>query len=125
MTTAGKKIIKALRKKLSFENAEEITNNLGYSVVFFNTAVGDAELERYDLIEEKESLMAFTYFENARIVFIDGKLSVEDRLYLLLHEIGHIVLGHLESDIFNRNKVLMDIEADNFAYKVIHRMPII
>lgn len=119
MATAKNKIIKLLRNDLSFENVEKVLNEQGYSVVFFNTPTGDIEIERYKLFEERDTLMAFTYSETARIVFIDGTLSAEDKLYLALHELGHIILGHLDGDIFNRNKVLLDIEADNFAYKVI------
>ena len=124
MVIAENKIIKLLRKRLNFERVEKVLSDCGYSVVFFNTEVGDTEIERYNLDTEKSELMAFTYFETARIVFIDGTLSAEEILYLALHELGHIVLGHLDSDMFNRNKVLMDIEADHFAYKVVHKMPI-
>lgn len=120
MATAKNKIIRKLRNNLCFETVENVLNEYGYSVVFFNTTVGDIEIERYDLTSEKNTLMAFTYFETARIVFIDGRLSAEDKLYLALHELGHIVLGHLESDIFNRNKVLMDVEAYHFAYTIIY-----
>lgn len=120
MTTAKNRIIKLLRNDLSFENVEKVLNERGYSVVFFNTRSGDVEIDRYDLGSEKSTLMAFTYLQTARIVFIDGTLSAEDKLYLALHELGHIILGHLDSDIFNRNKILLDIEADNFAYTVIH-----
>lgn len=120
MASATNKIIKLLRNKLTFENVEMVLNDQGYSVVFFNTPSGDIEIERYKLFEERDTLMAFTYLETARIVFIDGTLSAEDKLYSALHELGHIVLGHVNSDLFNRNKVLLDIEADNFAYKIVY-----
>lgn len=116
------KIKKALKgNKLQLENVRKILYELGYSVIFFNTYSGDLEIERYNLHEEKNKLRAFSYSENARIVFINNNLSAEDKLYSALHELGHIALGHLQTDITGRNKILMDIEADNFAYSVIYR----
>ena len=115
------KIKKALRgNKLTLSNVEKEINKLGYSVVLFNTFEGDLEIERYYLEEETKKEKAFTYYETAKIVFVDGNLHLTDRLYLLLHELGHICLDHLEGDnISNNNKYLLDIEADNFAYSII------
>lgn len=119
MQTA-KKIIKALKgKNLTYVNAEKAANDLGYSIVFFNTPLGDMEIERYKL-EHKKSLKAFTYSNAAKIIFIDGTLHSDDRLYLLLHEIGHIALGHIgDGKLMTRNQILIEFEADNFAYTVI------
>lgn len=116
------KIKRALRgKKLTLSNIEKILKQLGYTVIQFNTVTGDFEIERYYLSQEKATLKAFTYFENAHIVFIDTNLHTEDKLYLLLHELGHICLEHLEgNNLESRNKYLMDIEADNFAYSIIY-----
>lgn len=102
--------------------SKNILHRLGYVVVLFNTPEGDVEIERYNLITERIVLKAFTYYETARIVFIDANLHPEDRLYLLLHELGHIALGHLEGNkILNKSKYLLDIEADAFAYSIIRR----
>lgn len=115
------KIRRSLRgDKLTLSNVEKEINKLGYSVVSYNTPIGDLEIERYYLEEEKKTMDAFTYYETAKIVFVDGNLHSTDRLYLLLHELGHICLNHLEGDnISNNNKYLLDIEADNFAYSII------
>lgn len=116
------KIKRALKgKRLTFVNVENILQSLGYSVVLFNTYPGDMELERYGLEEKKGKLKAFTYSQTAHIVFIDANLHADDKLYLLLHELGHIVLGHVgDGKLVTRNKILIDIEADNFAYSIIH-----
>lgn len=119
MQTA-KKIIKTLKgKNLTYVNAEKIANDLGYSIIFFNTALGDMEIERYNL-GHKKSLKAFTYSNAAKIIFIDGALHSDDRLYLLLHEIGHIALGHIgDGRLMTRNQILIEFEADSFAYSII------
>ena len=117
------KIKKALKaRKLNIKNVETIIMDCGYTVIYFNTPMGDSEISRYYLDTEKATLKAFTYYENARIVFVDNNLHTEDKLYLLLHELGHIVLEHLEeNNIMTKNTYLMDIEADNFAYSIIYR----
>lgn len=116
------KIKRALKgKRLTFVNVENILQSLGYSVVLFNTYPGDMELERYGLEEKKGKLKAFTYSQTAHIVFIDANLHADDKLYLLLHELGHIVLGHVgDGKLVTRNQILIDIEADSFAYSIIH-----
>lgn len=112
----------ALRgKRLTFVNVENILQSLGYSVVLFNTYPGDMELERYELEDKKGKLKAFTYSKTAHIVFVDANLHADDRLYLLLHKLGHIVLGHVgDGKLVTRNQILIDIEADSFAYSIIH-----
>lgn len=117
------KICRALRgKRLTIQNIEKELDKLGYSVVYFNNAAGDCEIKRYELEEQKETLKAFTYRCYARLVFVNGKLPPEDRLYLLLHELGHICLKHLGgNNLINNNKLLLDIEADSFAYKIIRK----
>ncbi len=121
MKTANK-IKRALRgKRLTYANVERILKELGYSVIFFNTYIGDMEIDRYNLEHQKSTLKAFTYSQTAHIVFINGNLHSNDKLYLLLHELGHICLGHLgDNKLGTRNQILIDIEADNFAYSIIY-----
>lgn len=115
------KIKRALKgRKLNYVNAEKIANDLGYSIVFFNTPLGDIELERYNLLHRKSTHKAFTHSKTAKIIFLNSELSPDDRLYLLLHEIGHIVLGHVgDGRLMTRNQVLIEMEADKFAYSII------
>ena len=109
-------------KRLTFDNAEKLLNDFGYSVVLYNNPTGDLELERYDLMETAKDKKGFTYCEVVRIVFVDSLQSPEDRLYIICHELGHICMGHLGSNtIAYSNKILLDIEADSFAYKLIRR----
>ena len=115
------KIKNALRgRKLTFVNVEKVLKDLGYSVILFNTLAGDAEIKRYNLECERNTLKAFTYSQTAHNVFINGALHSDDRLYLALHELGHIALGHIgDGKVMTRNAILIDIEADNFAYSII------
>lgn len=123
MNTKAMKVCHALRgKRLTFSNIEKVLNDLGYSVVLYNNPIGGLELERYDLTETAKDKKGFTYCEYARIVFVDETLHITDRLYILLHELGHICQNHFEDNyIADNSKYLLDIEADAFAYKLIRR----
>lgn len=115
------KFIKALRGKIDFVNAENFINSKGYKIIFFNTPDGDMELIRCNKKEEAEPNQAFTHCSTANIIFINNNVSSEDKLYLLLHEIGHILLGHVgDGKLHTRNKILIDMEADAFACEVLN-----
>lgn len=120
--TAAKKFYKSINGKIEFENVEGYLRRLGYEVFFFNTAAGDAELARYGQTEKAKISKAFTYVGTAKIVFINNQLSVEDKLYVLLHEVGHIALKHLDYERLSaHNRILLDVDADAFVYFVLNR----
>ena len=116
----AKKFVRKLKSDVSYVNLEKYIGDW-YNIVFFNTSLGDIEIERYNL-QHKMNLKAFTYSKTAKIIFIDGTLHSDDRLYLLLHEIGHIALGHIgDGRLMTRNQILIEFEADAFAYEVLTR----
>lgn len=118
---AANKLYKQLKGNITFEAVEAYLKKPGYKIMFFNTKVGDAELERYRLIEKAQRTNAFTYCGSANIIFINGLLSVEDKFYLLLHELAHIILKHLESGkIAMSNGILLDIDADAFVHYLLN-----
>ena len=118
---AANKLYKQLKGNITFEALEVFLKNIGYKIIFFNTPQGDVELARYCLTEKAQQTNAFTYCGNAKIVFINGLMSVEDKFYLLLHEVAHIILKHLEPrTISMHNKLLLDIDADAFAYLLLN-----
>lgn len=110
------KLRRKLKGKIDFVSVEEYLNSIGYKVIFFNTPVGDSELERYRLVEKAQKTKAFTYCATAKIVFIDNDISPEDKTYVLYHELGHIEVGHLDYKCMSTiNKILMEFQADAFA----------
>jgi len=117
----AKKFIKAVRGKKDFISAEQLAEKLGYKIVFYNSPFGDAEIIRYHLEQKAQNTKGFTYVAAAKIIFIDNSVHSDDKFYILLHEIGHIMLGHVgDGKTFLRNAVLMDIEADAFAHEVLY-----
>lgn len=120
MKRTVKKFLKSVKYNVTFKNAENHLTTLGYSIVFFGIASGDAEIEKHGLqymTDEK----AFTYCGQSKLVFIDSSLHANDKLLVLLHEIGHILFGHLgKNKHLTRDDVKAEIEADAFAYAVLN-----
>lgn len=114
---AAKLIIKHTKGRINFNSVESWLLSIGYKIIFFNTIAGDVEISRYGLTEKAKIKKAFTYCGNAKIVFIDGTLPSEDKLYLLLHESGHIALGHLNlKRLSTENDTFLEFEADATAH---------
>ena len=118
----AKKYIKTTKRK-DLSGAIDYLTSLGYSIVSFNTPDGDEMVKAYGFDWEKDNLKAFTCCEinGINAVFVDGNLHNNDKLYLLLHEIGHILLNHIgDGKIAHRDKRYSDIEAETFVYEVLN-----
>ncbi len=122
ITRTANKFIKNLKGEVEFSCiVNYLLNQYGFRIFFFNTPSGDAELLRYGMVEKSKNTNAFTYTGTAKIIFINNAVSSEDKLYLLLHETGHIVLGHFsDNQLFLKNRLRLDIDADAFAYAVLN-----
>ena len=120
MQLTERQIIKRLKGRISFENISSILNDMGYVVVLYNNPVGDGELDRYNLKDIAKDKSGFTYSEVVHMVFINSLLSITDKIYVLLHELGHVALGHIGSgNLELKDKTLIDLEADSFAYSIL------
>ena len=117
----AKKFLKETKGKNDFVSVENYLKKKGYKVIFFNTVVGDKELERYALTQKAKQSSAFTYVGTAKIIFIDNDVPNDDKNYLLYHETGHIELGHIDYErMSTKNNYLMEFEADTFAHFILN-----
>ena len=115
----SKFLYKKLKGKLEVLNVVEFLGTLGYDVIFFNDA-DKAELSRQYGIKLNDT-KAITYFGDTRIVFVKDELSGADKLHLLFHECGHILLGHIkENQIHSIDSIQSENEAEVFAYELTH-----
>lgn len=110
-------------KNISLKNLEKYVMSLGYTVCYFNDNNGPGDEKINCLLEELPDKHAFTFcsvYEHC--IFIDVKFTVHDKTRLLLHEIGHIVLGHIGNTINTNNidNIAAENEAEVFAYAVLH-----
>lgn len=110
---------KSLKGKLTSQAVITALNTKGFDVIFYNTPEGDKALKAYGLYEYSQTVDAFTYCNKTKIVFIKENLSESDRLRTLLHEVGHIELGHLNIEYANQsdNRIL-EAESDAFMLEV-------
>ena len=115
----AKRIYKRLKGNFDVLSLVKYLESIGYSVVFFNTAEGDQLLQAYGICPQ--DVKAFTYCGSTRIVFVDNQLHTTDKIYSLLHEIGHITLKHIgNGNIDMYNKRTTENEAEAFTYKVLN-----
>ena len=122
--SAAKTFYKAVKGQVDFVSAETFVNNMGFTVIFFNTPEGDIEAARYGVLSDTCENESFIYNSAAHLIFINDDVPCERKLYLLLHEIGHIMLKHLgDGRIRVTDKVLLDIEANAFVYEVLQLKP--
>lgn len=107
---------------LSADKLKDIIKQLGYTIVPYNQfhnndytiqLINDLSIQEY--IEHQKS---FTYERDAlRLVFIIDSVSEDEAITLLLHEIGHIILGHTKISTVNQD-IEHENQANQFSYDV-------
>ena len=109
-----------LKNKPELKNIISLIEKKGYRVVFFNTNKGDVTVKAYNLEQQTMISRAFTYVcGNDRIVFIDNNAGSFEKLRAVLHEAGHIELGHFtQKDTLD--KQFMEAEAFSFMLEVLN-----
>ncbi len=117
----AKFLLKQTKGKTDFVSIEQFLKTIGYTIVFFNTPIGDQELERFEIPKSSITAPAFTCSFVGKVIFIDNEISADDKNYLLYHEVGHILLNHIDYDrIDTKNNYLMEFEADTFAHLIVN-----
>ncbi len=124
MNLTSKLVRRFVRKELKwtvdFYSVQDYLQGEGYTVIFYNTKIGDTLISTLDLTEYAKAVHAFTLkTQDFKAVFVDMKLPTEDKLYSLLHEAAHIYLEHIDTSDNVSNKRLEEMEADAFAHRAI------
>ena len=97
--TAKNFINKELKKQVYFDTITEYLKTKGYIVVFYDKNGENELLDKLGLLDYSKTVSAFTVIRNDVIfIFVDSSASSEDKLYLLLHETGHILLNHMNTN---------------------------
>ena len=119
--TAHKFIRKTLKGKTDINSITMYLQRKGYAVTMYDNDEEDALILKHDLDSRVKIIHAFTVVENnSRFVYINNALSAENKTYSILHETGHIVLGHLDSEDIVVNERRREMEAEAFAYAVLN-----
>lgn len=114
-----KNLIRKYKGKITHREVIAELEYRGYDTVFFNTKKGDMVLKAYGL--EANGDRAFTYCGATRIVFVDENLHQNEKLNSLLHELGHVLMGHFDNmNIVTPDVRLSEMEAEAFAYNILY-----
>lgn len=97
---AGEYLRRQISGALSSEKIISVLESQGYTVVQYNSVSNSKDISELAALlgvgEYLRSSKGFTYADsNNRIVFLNEDLSEEERVYVLLHEQGHILCRHL------------------------------
>lgn len=110
-----------LKRKVSFDTLAQYAKRLGYIIIFYRLNEPNDIIIKYGLKTQLSNKPALTVCKgNIKYIFINSDCSVEHKLIFLAHEIAHIVLGHLDIDKNIFDTELCEIEADTFAYEMLH-----
>ena len=118
-----KKVIKQAKKAMDgigIPSIERYLKSMGYTVLYIGTPEADEEILRYNLQKYARDKQAFAFCGAAKFIFVKGKLHPSTKQLLLLHELGHILLGHIgkgQSMYIETNEI--EAEADAFAYTML------
>lgn len=117
----ARRFVRKLKGDVSFKAVKKYIEGKGYTVQFIGTTQGDEFLRRFGISEEFScGKTAFTVSSAAKIIFIDKEKSKSEKLLALLHEVGHIVLGHMDSDTnLSGDTIHLESEAQMFADEVL------
>lgn len=81
--------------KLSSKTLIAYLHSIDWRVIYLDTPKGQDLLHQWRLIDYAIGKAAFAYAESgAKAVFVQRQLPEKEMQYALLHEIGHILLGH-------------------------------
>lgn len=116
-----KKFRRDLHGQVTIEAVIRYLQSIGYTVISYQSGVNNDYLIINDLVEYSKTVPAFTFCDdNNRFVFVDDTQSTDDKLYALLHETAHIILGHLDKKGISYNERLAEMQAEAFAYEVLN-----
>lgn len=105
---------------VSVETAIDALKKQGYDVVFYNTDEGDEIAAFLGVTEILKRVRSVAFAGAVHIVFVDDKAHTQDKLVSLLHELGHIMLGHIGYGTANLlDKRIINMEAEAFTYKIL------
>lgn len=106
---------------ISYNEMEEIINQLGFKIRKYDSMSGSSMqlLDKLKLRNYSEAKDCFTYScGNLKLVFIRDFISANNGAMLLLHEIGHIVMGHISDTGLIDESIQCEEDANEFAFTV-------
>ena len=123
----AKKFRKLYRlKDASWQNLTDILQEQGFMVIEFNPVINDKDVEtvirKLGLEENIRHSKGFLYHDgNYRLVFINEKLTDQEKAIVLAHEEAHYFCGHTTARI--GRDVVEEFEANEFVHYIMEKRP--
>ena len=108
-------------KTVNYSVLRGVIKSIGFTIIEFNTIFNDKDVEtiiqNLNLHEGILRSRGFTYTDkNYRLVFINEDLSDDEKMYVLSHELGHIICGHYTTAPIIGRDVKEEYEANEFSH---------
>lgn len=110
----------------SLDDLVLVVSDLGYEIVDFDPKNKSVEMliQKLMLTNDILAQSAFVYSNNdVKLVFLRYDLTVDEKLYALTHELGHIALGHVLTT--GRSSVVEEFQAHEFTHHLLNPSPIV
>ena len=110
-----------LLKEVTADSLMEVFRKQGFTVIEFNPVVNDEDvstvIRNLGLEEMIRKSSGFLYTDSLyRLVFLNEKLTEEEKLLVLAHEEGHYYCGHTQNGSIIGRNVAEEYEANEFAH---------
>ena len=124
MKNDAKRAANALLRRYAFsrpsvDDLVTVTADMGYELIDFNPKDKSMIVlrDRLSLTESILAQEAFVYQNgDVKLLFVQDRLTGEEKLYVIAHELGHIVLEHTSM----QPSVIEEHEANEFAHYLLH-----
>ena len=107
------------KKGITFEAVKDYAKRIGFSVLMYDSPEGKIEIEAYKLQKLASERKSFAFDSKVKYIFITSAAQEYEKIFLLLHELGHVLLGHTSPNCM-KDSFNCEMEADAFAYEVLH-----
>lgn len=126
-----KKLVRQFRREYGSRNPDvdflvNVFEKQGYTLIEFNPILNDPDVETLvvslglsDLITATNG---FLYQDrNYRLIFLNERLSAEEKRMVLAHEEGHYYCGHMEQIGTRAKSVQEEYEANEFVHYLLQK----
>lgn len=102
-----------------------IVNTLGFEIIDYSRDEEDEDIRalirELGISELTKTSRAFTYRkQDVKLLFLEDSMSADEKRYAIAHELGHIILGHVNSGTGFSADMEDEFEANEFAHYLLH-----
>lgn len=120
----SKRILKLLNYDVTLENLLATLQNDNREIYFYNNSntIGDKIIDAIHEKEYAQTVKSFSYEKDSQqFIFVKSNLDYNEKRFLILHELGHLLLGHNRHKVsYYETNLQCENEANSFAHEVLN-----